>query len=147
MFKLKNAQWDICQANRQTKIITIMYKKQDVKYTELYFVRNGKLVYAFEEQIGGNNDWIWNCRFGIVDEKEAEVLSSLGHGKTEDDNWNPNEIIKMYKKRMIQLRKKKRPVCTPAFVEKHIQEEMKRYGIERKLTTSPPCISVFRSIK
>ncbi len=103
MFKLKNAQWDICQANRQTKIITIEYKINDTGYTELYVVRYGKLVYALEQQ--GNSDWIWNCQFGIVDEKEAEVLSSLGHGKTEDDNWNPNEIIGMYKKRMKEMKK------------------------------------------
>ena len=107
MFKLNNAQWDICQAKKQTKIITINYKKEEMKYTESYVLRHGKLVYAFEQQMDDREgyEWIWNCRYAIVDEKEAEVISSLGHGKTEDDNWNPNEIIGMYKKRMEQMRR------------------------------------------
>jgi len=105
-FKLHKAQWDICQANSQTKIITINHKKKEMKYTELYIVRHGKLVYAFEQQMDDRegHEWIWNCQFGIIDEKEAEVLTSHGHGKTESDNWNPNEIIEMYKKRMSQLK-------------------------------------------
>ena len=37
----------------------------------------------------------------------AEVLSSLGHGKTEDDNWDANEIIEMYRNRMKQLKVKR----------------------------------------
>jgi len=107
-FKLKDVQWDMCQANKQTKIITIKHKKKEIKYTELYVIRHGKLVYAFEQQMDDRkgHEWIWNCQFGIVDEKEAEVLSSLGHGKTEDDNWDANEIIAMYKKRMQQLKDK-----------------------------------------
>jgi len=107
-FKLKDVQWDICQANKQTRIITIKHKKKEIKYTELYVIRHGKLVYAFEQQMDDRkgHEWIWNCQFGIVDEKEAEVLSSLGHGKTEDDNWDANEIIAMYKKRMHQLKDK-----------------------------------------
>ena len=106
-FKHKNVQGNICQAKRQTKIITINYKRKEMKYTESYVVRYGKLVYAFEQQMDDREgyEWIWNCQFGIVDEKEAEALSSLGHGKTEDDNWNPNEIIGMYKKRMEQMRR------------------------------------------
>ena len=106
-FTLKDAQWDMCQANKQTKIITIKYKIKEMKYTELYVVRYGKLVYAFEQQMDDRegHEWIWNCQFGIVDEKQAEVLTSHGHGKTEDDNWNPNEIIGMYKKRMKEMKK------------------------------------------
>lgn len=114
IFKLKNAQWDICQANKKSKIITIEYKEKETKhkryteYKELYVVNHGKLVYAFEQQSDSRkgHQWIWNCQFAIIDEIQAEVLTSLGHGKTEDDNWNANEIIEMYKKRMHQLKDK-----------------------------------------
>jgi len=113
-FKRHNAQWDICQATQHMKIISIEYevnetkKKRYTEHKEMYVVNRGKLEYAFEQQSDSRkgHQWIWNCQFAIINEKEAEVLTSLGHGKTEDENWDTNEIIEMYKKRMHQLKDK-----------------------------------------
>ena len=33
---------------------------------------------------------------------------SLGHGKTEDENWNPEAIVEMYEKRISELNKMKK---------------------------------------
>ena len=111
-FKQKNIQWDICTINKNSKIITIEYTQEETKnkrYKELYVVNHEKLQYAFEQESDSREgqEWIWNCQFAIIDETQAEVLSSLGHGKTEDDNWDANEIIEMYKNRMRQLKVKR----------------------------------------
>ena len=114
-FKQKNIQWDICTINKNRKIITIEYTQEETKtkryteYKEFYVVNHKKLEYAFEQESDSREgqEWIWNCNFAIIDETQAEVLSSLGHGKTEDDNWDANEIIEMYKKRMRELKVKK----------------------------------------
>ena len=46
----------------------------------------------------------WNCELYIEKGKLISLIS-LGHGKTEDDNWNPEVIIKMYKTRLTELKK------------------------------------------
>jgi len=102
-FKIKNEKWDICYANNHLKIITIKYFKKTVKYEESYFIRSGKFEYAFEQETEQTTGYRWNCEFAIINEKQATILSSLGHGKTEDENWDPDEIIGMYKVRIKQL--------------------------------------------
>ena len=102
-FKVKNEKWDICYASNHLKIITIKYFKKTVKYEESYFIRSGIFEYAFEEETDHLTGSHWNCKFAIINEKEAMILSSLGHGKTEDENWDPDEIIGMYKVRIKQL--------------------------------------------
>ncbi len=103
-FKSGIEKWDICYTNNQTKIITIKYFKKTVKYEESYFIRSGIFKYAFEQETDQLSGSSWNCKFGIINEKEAMIISSLGHGKTEDDNWDPNEIIGMYETRLKQLK-------------------------------------------
>ena len=44
----------------------------------------------------------WNCEFYIKNGKLIGLIS-LGHGKTEDDEWNPEIIFQMYKKRIAEL--------------------------------------------
>lgn len=48
----------------------------------------------------------WYCKFYFEDGKLIPYLSH-GHRKTENDNWNPESIVKSYKKRISQLNKMK----------------------------------------
>jgi hypothetical protein len=48
-----------------------------------------------------------------------------------------------YKKRLEQ----RLPECTPRLIEQHIKKEMKRYGIERKLTSPPPCLTILKDLE
>ncbi len=96
--------WEICQSDTKTKIFRITHAKRDTKYTELYFVSNGTLVYALEREAGIKSESIWDVKYRITNGKHAQVISSLGHGKTENDNWDPNSILGMYKKRMEELK-------------------------------------------
>ena len=46
----------------------------------------------------------WTCQFYA---KKGELISlmSLGHGKTEDDEWNADIIFEMHEKRITELNK------------------------------------------
>ena len=105
-FTSNDNNWTICENDTETKIIKITYTKidKDVEYTELYLIQNGVLSSAFEQEVGIKNEWIWNAKYRIINGKYADVLSSLGHGKTEDGNWDPSSILGMYKKRMLELK-------------------------------------------
>jgi len=102
--------WTICENDTKTRTIKITYtrKDKDAEYTELYLIQNAVLTYAFEQEVGIKNEWIWNAKYRITDGKYIDLLSSLGHGKTEDDNWDPASILGMYKKRMLELKKIKK---------------------------------------
>ena len=78
-------------------------------FSEYYVEQNGKLIYAIESEtfipINHFPQSIWNCVL-FVDKGKIINLSSLGHGKTEDDNWNPEEIIEHFvvrKKQSTQI--------------------------------------------
>ncbi len=109
-FTSNNNHWTLCENDTKIKTIKITYtkKNKDAEYTELYLIQNGVLIYAFEQEVGINNEWIWNAKYRITNGKYADVLSSLGHGKTEDDNWDPASILSMYKRRVLELKKIKK---------------------------------------
>lgn len=105
-FNKKNEFWDICNLDNGNRIIKIQSHKTDTFYQEIYFEKNGDLICAKEtEKYMPKNQFtkmIWNCEFYA---KKGELISlmSLGHGKTEDDKWNPEIIFEMYKKRIAEL--------------------------------------------
>ncbi|MCF6191406.1 MAG: hypothetical protein L3J51_13105 [Cocleimonas sp.] len=103
-YTVKNVHWELCQSSEKVRIIHIAYSKKDTEYMELYYVENGKLTHAIESE-SGMNDGYWDVKYQIKDEKQVRIVSSLGHGKTEDDNWKPESILGMYKKRMQELNK------------------------------------------
>ncbi len=110
-FNGKNEFWNICDLKNNKRIITIESYKGNTYYQEIYFVKKGDLVYAKEtENYMPKNHFTqmaWNCEF-YVEKRELIALMSLGHGKTEDDNWNPEIIFEMYKNRITQLKKIKK---------------------------------------
>jgi hypothetical protein len=107
-FNGKTELWRICETDNGKRIIQIESHEKTDFYEEVYFEKNGELIYA-EESIKYMplNSYIlqtWTCQFYA---KKGKLISlmSLGHGKTEDDEWNPEIIFKMYKKRIIELNK------------------------------------------
>lgn len=104
-FNKKNELWKIQNFNNN-RIITIHSHKEDTYYTEIYFELNGKLTYANEGMHGMPiNKTIsisWNCDFYIHQSKVFYHIS-LGHGKTERDDWDENSIITLYNKRLNEL--------------------------------------------
>lgn len=95
--------WRICDLKNNSRIIKIESHKANIYYQEIYFETNEGLVYAKETEnyIPKNHftQLAWSCNFYIANNKIIS-LQSLGHGKIENDTWNPEVIFKMYKNRL-----------------------------------------------
>lgn len=103
--------WRICDLKNGYRIISIESHKGSVYYQEIYFEKNGDLIFAKEtENYMPKNHFIqmaWNCEFYAENGKLISLIS-LGHGKTEDEEWNPEIIFTMYKNRLKELEKIKK---------------------------------------
>ncbi len=103
--------WNICNLKNGNRIITIESHEKERYYQEIYFEKNGELVYAKEtENYMPKNHFTqmsWNCEF-YTENGELIALMSLGHGKTEDEKWNPDVIFEMYKNRLTELKRIKK---------------------------------------
>lgn len=74
-------------------------------YTEYYVEYKGQPIHAVEWE-----EWIpmnhfpqhgWNCVL-FIDQGEIIHMTSLGHGKTESDDWSPEEMITHFYQRKKQ---------------------------------------------
>lgn len=110
-FGKKKEFWRICHLDNNNRIIKIESHSEDTYYQEAYFERNGSLVYAAEtERYMPKNHFtqqVWHCEFYISNGKLVTMMS-LGHGKTERDDWDPNIIFEMYKDRLNELKRIKK---------------------------------------
>ena len=107
-FNGKTEFWKICETENGKRIIQIESHEKTDFYEEVYYENNGELIYA-EESIKYMpiNHYIlqtWTCQF-YAEKGKLISLMSLGHGKTEDDEWSPEIIFEMYKKRITELNK------------------------------------------
>lgn len=107
-FNGKTEFWRICKTDSGNRIIRIESHEKNELYEEVYFEKNGDLIYA-EESIKYMpiNHYVvqpWICQF-YAEQGKLISLMSLGHGKTEDEEWNPEVIFDMYKKRITELNK------------------------------------------
>lgn len=107
-FNNKTEFWRICEIENGKRIIQIDSHEKTNLYKEVYFEENGELIYA-EESIRYMpiNHYVlqaWTCQF-YAQKGKLVSLMSLGHGKTEYDEWNPEIIFEMYKNRIAELKK------------------------------------------
>lgn len=76
-------------------------------FQEIYFESENDLVYAKKNvQLMPKNHFpasIWNCEYFTQNE---EILSniSLGHGKTESEDWQAESIFERYQQRLKELK-------------------------------------------
>ncbi len=107
-FNGKTEFWRICEIDNGKRIIHINSHEKAVLYEEVYYEQNGELIYAEEsiKHMPFNHYTLlsWTCQFYTKKGKLVSLMS-LGHGKTEDDEWNPEIIFEMYKKRKAELNK------------------------------------------
>lgn len=107
-FNGKKEFWQICETENGKRIIQIDSHEETVLYEEVYFEQNGELVYAEESikymPINHYTLQPWTCQFYAENGKLVSLMS-LGHGKTEDDEWNPEIIFEMHKNRIAELSK------------------------------------------
>ncbi|WP_298516124.1 hypothetical protein [uncultured Kordia sp.] len=107
-FNGKTEFWEICETDQGKRILKIESHKKTELYEEVYYEQNGELIYAEESikymPINHHVLQTWTCQF-YIEKGKLVSLMSLGHGKTENENWNPEIIFEMYKKRIIELNK------------------------------------------
>ncbi len=107
-FNGKTELWGICELENGNRILKIESHEDEVYYQEIYFEKEGDLIYARETaNYLPKNHFTqrgWNCEFYTKNGKIL-TITSLGHGKTEDEEWEPESIFEMYKKRLAELEK------------------------------------------
>ncbi len=100
--------WSICELQNENRIIKIVSHSESTYFEEIYFEREQKLIYARETQkytpINSFEQMRWNCEY-YINKNEVISTMSLGHGKTEDEEWDENSIIEMYTKRIQEIEK------------------------------------------
>ncbi len=105
-FNGKTEFWRICETDNGKRIIQIDSHEETVLYEEVYYEQNGELIYAEESikymPINHYTLQHWTCQFYAENGKLISLMS-LGHGKTEDDEWNPEIIFEMHKNRIAKL--------------------------------------------
>ena len=110
-FNAKKEFWSICELKNGNRILKINSHDNDFYYEEIYFEKKGALIYAKETENYVPKNYFkqmsWHCEF-YTKNGVLLTLISLGHGKTEDDNWNPDSIFDSYKKRLAELKKIKK---------------------------------------
>ncbi len=103
----KKELWKISSLENGKQILEIESYDNGKFCREVYYGKNGVLMYAVDSDsyIKENSIQcdIWKCEFFI---KDGRIYSeeSLGHGKTERDDWDPNIIFQMFKKRKKELK-------------------------------------------
>lgn len=107
-FNGKVEYWRICELEGKNRIFSIESYDKDDYFREVYFEEDEQLVYAIEEvkYIPLNHvvEMIWKCEFYTKKEKVLNYIS-LGHGKTEYEDWKPKVIFEMYERRLSELAK------------------------------------------
>ncbi len=89
--------------------ITISYTIDSTAYNEKYYLKDGGLIYAYESEIffslpaGIDQGTKWAGDFYFSKGKLIDYVT-LGHGKSELDDWDPEkEILQGLKKRKAEL--------------------------------------------
>jgi hypothetical protein len=104
----KKELWEVSSLDNGKQILIIESYDDGAYYREVYYSKNGVLLYAIDSDryIKENalQSDIWECEFFIKDGKIYSEVS-LGHGKTERDDWDPNVIFKMFETRKMELKK------------------------------------------
>ena len=99
--------WMVDSLDIHTQAIKILSYREEKLYTELYFVQYGKIIYALEEvkyiPINQHTQSIWRCEYYIKDERVV-YYTSLGSGKTEDDQWSPEDIVIQFSNRKAEFK-------------------------------------------
>ena len=101
----KNENWSVYEFDNK-RIFKIESKKNNTTFIETYYEVDGQLRYAQEKEISFINTpdaMEWNCEY-FLENGTIKTIMSLGHGKTERDDWDSNEILTTYQKRKSSLK-------------------------------------------
>lgn len=94
---------DACDATISFKTYKVESYEAPTIYQELYFTKKDVLVFARETEVSvyGNDTIQWRCDYFFEKGKLVDFIS-LGHGKTEEENWEPESIMTKFEERVAQ---------------------------------------------
>lgn len=103
--------WSYTLDKNRVSLISISYWLDSTNsYEESYYAKNDTVVFARESEIyyyptvSEENAIEWRVKM-YFDKGKLIDMSSLGHGKTEDDTWDPEkEVHDNFKKRKQELK-------------------------------------------
>src|SRR5690606_14922087 len=76
--------WTVGQPDAHTQSFRITWYHEDQLYSEIYLLKDGRLVYVLEEvkrmRLNHYTQSVWRCEYFIKDDKVIDY-TSLGHGK------------------------------------------------------------------
>uniref|UniRef100_UPI0040484E32 hypothetical protein n=1 Tax=Roseivirga sp. TaxID=1964215 RepID=UPI0040484E32 len=103
--------WREFSFGNDIKFISISSEDSLTNYSEIYLTRNDTLVYAEESTathfLSLDDVIFWNCAYLLESNRVLDYIS-LGHGKTEEDEWRPELIIDQWNARKAIYSKMKR---------------------------------------
>ena len=103
----KNETWSVYEFDNK-RIFKIESKKNNTTFIETFYEVDGQLRYAQEKEISFINTpdaMEWNCEY-FLENGTIKTIMSLGHGKTERDDWDSDKILTTYQKRKSSLKQK-----------------------------------------
>jgi hypothetical protein len=98
-------EWRYCKQDN-IEVLSITLYEEEVKSSEAFILIDNQLVQATEEVTIGyaSNDGgtKWNCVYQVKNGSVEDYIS-LGHGKTEMDDFNASEILDIFEKRIVEF--------------------------------------------
>lgn len=91
---------DICKFDNQSTIFMITEDPPNLARKEVIYIKDNKIRFVSELEEDSNiaciANTLWECKYYFINGK-LSFYESLGHGKSEDDSWNPEkEILERY---------------------------------------------------
>lgn len=101
--------WSYCRQGNEFEVYKIEYTENNIAFTEQFLTKNDQLLYAVEWEkrtadMSDNEATYWNCEYIIQNNQVVDHIS-LGMGKTEDESFNPEDIIKLWNSRKPEFLK------------------------------------------
>lgn len=99
--------WQICELDQKRRLIKIESYTNGILFQEIYFESENDLIYAKDtKQMMPKNHFaqsIWNGEY-FTQNGEILITISLGHGKTESEDWQAESIFELCQQRLKELK-------------------------------------------
>ncbi|MEQ8416633.1 MAG: hypothetical protein RIB71_19280 [Imperialibacter sp.] len=99
----RTEEWRRCSYSNNRELFIITSSDERTDYFELFLTIDNALVYAEESIISysqrPDNGTPWTCQYLLADRNVVDYIS-LGHGETEDENWQPESIFEQWNARL-----------------------------------------------
>jgi|GEM_PF-6675055 len=97
--------WSFADLNDTIRSMKVWYYHDENLYTEYYVEENRKLIFGFEQELfipyNHRPQQTWNCAYYLKNDSVFYHIS-LGHGKTESEEWEPDDISIQFQHRKRQ---------------------------------------------